>query len=121
MDAFLGTAPARCVLLVGGPGSGKGLLCSRLVATCGVAHMSTGNMLREEVEAGTPLGHSVAEIMQAGKLVPSATITTLSTLLARAVLLSAVRVLLAPLADCGRGEVQESVIKTNESQGSLHG
>lgn len=84
VDAFLGTAPARCVLLVGGPGSGKGLLCSRLVATCGVAHMSTGNMLREEVEAGTPLGHSVAEIMQAGKLVPSATITTLSTLLARA-------------------------------------
>jgi SpoVK/Ycf46/Vps4 family AAA+-type ATPase len=30
-DTFLGTTPARCVLVVGGPGTGKGMLCERLV------------------------------------------------------------------------------------------
>ena len=76
-DAFLGTHPARCCLVVGGPGSGKGVLCDRLVAECNVAHVSSGDMLREEVAAGTPLGKECAAIMERGDLVPSSTITTL--------------------------------------------
>lgn len=65
------------MLVVGGPGSGKGVLCERLIDECGVSHVSSGDLLREEVEAGTPLGKEVAEIMKNGDLVPSATITTL--------------------------------------------
>jgi adenylate kinase family enzyme len=56
---ILGSSPARAILVVGGPGSGKGLLCSRLVAECGVSHVSCGDMLREEVQRSTPLGIQV--------------------------------------------------------------
>ena len=76
-DAVLGDAPARIVLVVGGPGSGKGLLCERLSQECGVVHMSSGDLLRDEVERDTPLGREVADIMARGDLVSSAVITTL--------------------------------------------
>uniref|UniRef100_A0A6U3TGF9 EF-hand domain-containing protein n=2 Tax=Ditylum brightwellii TaxID=49249 RepID=A0A6U3TGF9_9STRA len=76
-DKVLGQNPARIVLVVGGPGSGKGLLCDRLVDECGVAHLSSGNLLRDEVARDTPLGRECAEIMARGDLVSSATITTL--------------------------------------------
>ena len=58
-DLILGKSPARVVLVVGGPGSGKGALCERLAAECGAVHLSCGEMLREEVESGTPLGLEV--------------------------------------------------------------
>jgi len=76
-DAVLGGAPARIVIVVGGPGSGKGILCERLVEECGVVHLSSGLLLRNEVERGTPLGKEVAEIMKRGELVSSAVITAL--------------------------------------------
>ena len=41
---------ARTILVVGGPGSGKGLLCERLARECATSHVSCGEMLREEVE-----------------------------------------------------------------------
>ena len=41
---------ARTILVVGGPGSGKGLLCERLVRECATSHVSCGEMLREEVQ-----------------------------------------------------------------------
>lgn len=47
-----------------GPGSGKGLLSERLVKECGVVHLSSGDLLRAEVEADTPLGRHVDEIMK---------------------------------------------------------
>ena len=59
------------MLVVGGPGSGKGALCERLVKECGIIHLSCGGMLREEVEANTPLGREVKEIMERGELVSS--------------------------------------------------
>ena len=49
-DRILGQAPARIVLIVGGPGSGKVALCERLAQECGAVHLSCGEMLREEVE-----------------------------------------------------------------------
>jgi len=76
-DKILGSAPAGMVLVVGGPGSGKGVLSKRLVEECGVVHISSGDLLREEVERDTPLGREVKEIMISGDLVSSAVIVTL--------------------------------------------
>ncbi len=76
-DLILGSSPARSILVVGGPGSGKGVLCSRLVAECGVSHVSCGDMLREEVSRDTPLGRQCAEIMCRGELVSSEIVITL--------------------------------------------
>ena len=76
-DALLASNPARSILLVGGPGSGKGTICKRLVAECGVSHVSCGDMLREEVAADTPLGKECSAIMQRGELVSSELIVTL--------------------------------------------
>jgi adenylate kinase len=76
-DKVLGDAPARIVIVVGGPGSGKGLLCNRLAAECGVIHLSSGTLLRDEVARDTPLGREVAEILKRGELVSSAVITAL--------------------------------------------
>jgi len=76
-DSVLGGAPARIIIVVGGPGSGKGILCERLVSECGVVHLSSGDLLREEVERGTPLGKEVTAIMERGELVSSAVITAL--------------------------------------------
>eukprot|EP00558_Chaetoceros_sp_UNC1202_P006123 CAMPEP_0197235974 /NCGR_PEP_ID=MMETSP1429-20130617/3273_1 /TAXON_ID=49237 /ORGANISM="Chaetoceros sp., Strain UNC1202" /LENGTH=343 /DNA_ID=CAMNT_0042694705 /DNA_START=257 /DNA_END=1288 /DNA_ORIENTATION=- len=76
-DSVLGGAPARIVIVVGGPGSGKGILCERLVEECGVVHLSSGDLLRDEVQRGTPLGRECAEIMKKGELVSSAVITAL--------------------------------------------
>ena len=76
-DRILGKAPARVILIVGGPGSGKGALCERLARDCGAVHLSCGEMLREEVEAQTPLGKEVSEIMARGDLVSSAVVTAL--------------------------------------------
>ncbi|KNC86615.1 hypothetical protein SARC_01244 [Sphaeroforma arctica JP610] len=50
-------------------GIGKGTLSQRLMETSGVGHISTGEMLRDEVEAKTPLGLEVASIMDQGQLV----------------------------------------------------
>ena len=76
-DDVLSGAPARIVIVVGGPGSGKGVLCERLVKECGVVHVSSGSLLRNEVESNTPLGKEVATIMARGELVSSAVITAL--------------------------------------------
>ena len=76
-DLVLGQTPARIVLVVGGPGSGKGILCSRMAKECNVVHLSSGEMLREEVEKGTPIGREVQDIMARGDLVSSALITAL--------------------------------------------
>ena len=76
-DTFLGGRPARIILVVGGPGSGKGVLSSRLVKECDVVHLSSGELLRDEVEKGTPLGRQVEETMKSGGLVSSAIMVTL--------------------------------------------
>jgi adenylate kinase len=76
-DMILGDAPARIVLIVGGPGSGKGVLSTRLERECGVVHLSSGDLLRDEVRKDTVLGREVSEIMARGELVSSAIIVTL--------------------------------------------
>jgi adenylate kinase len=63
------TAPMRIVFL-GPPGAGKGTQAQRLKDYLHVAHLSTGEMLREAEEADTKLGCEAARYMNAGKLVP---------------------------------------------------
>lgn len=58
------------VLLLGAQGAGKGTQAGRVAAEYGVPHISTGDMLREAVAAGTPLGERVRPIMEAGRLCP---------------------------------------------------
>lgn len=57
-------------MLLGPPGSGKGTQTERLVAEFGFTKISTGDLLREAVRNGTPLGVEAKGYMDAGKLVP---------------------------------------------------
>jgi adenylate kinase len=57
------------LVLLGAPGSGKGTQASRLTAELGVPHISTGDMLRAAVAAGTPMGLQAKAVMAAGQLV----------------------------------------------------
>jgi len=59
-----------CLILFGSPGSGKGTQAKLLRQGFGVAHISTGDMLRERVALGDGLGKRVAKVMAAGGLVP---------------------------------------------------
>ena len=54
----------------GGPGSGKGTQCTRIVERFGYTHLSTGDLLRAEVESGGERGQKIAQLMEEGKLVP---------------------------------------------------
>ena len=58
------------VFVLGGPGSGKGTQCARLSKLYGYAHLSTGDLLRDELKSGSALGLSLEATMKAGGLVP---------------------------------------------------
>ena len=60
---------ARSVFL-GAPGAGKGTQAKLVAAAARIAHISTGDMLRQQVAAGTALGQQAKTFMDAGKLVP---------------------------------------------------
>ena len=58
------------LILFGPPGSGKGTQSEKLVEKYGLIHLSTGNLLREEIAAKTPLGLEAKSFMDKGQLVP---------------------------------------------------
>ena len=58
------------LVLLGAPGAGKGTVAQELVAEFGVAHISTGDLLRAAVKGGTELGIQAKKYMDAGELVP---------------------------------------------------
>lgn len=57
------------IVVLGRQGAGKGTQCARLVDEFGIIHVSTGDMLRAAVAAGTPLGQKAEAVMKAGELV----------------------------------------------------
>ncbi len=58
------------IVIFGPPGSGKGTYASRLAPRLGVPHISTGDILRDEVKSGSELGKSISSYVSSGKLVP---------------------------------------------------
>lgn len=67
------------LVMLGPPGAGKGTQARQLRRRWDIPHISTGAMLREAVQAGTPLGREVAVIMESGGLIDDEVITRVVT------------------------------------------
>lgn len=65
------------VFVLGGPGAGKGTMCELAESQLGWTHLSTGDLLRAEREAGGPTAATINEFIAAGKLVPNEITVTL--------------------------------------------
>jgi adenylate kinase len=65
------------VLLVAPPGAGKGTQATKLADHFGVVHLSSGDLLRQEVRSGTAIGLTAADYLQRGDLVPDELIFTM--------------------------------------------
>jgi adenylate kinase len=65
------------LVLFGPPGAGKGTQAAKLTEKFSLVHLSTGDLLREEIKKGTPLGQEVKHLMERGELVPDATVIEL--------------------------------------------
>ena len=63
-------AGTKIIFVLGGPGSGKGTQCDRIVAKYKLTHLSAGDLLREESKSGLETGQTLDGIMKEGKLVP---------------------------------------------------
>jgi adenylate kinase len=65
------------LLIIGPPGSGKGTQSQRIALAFGMPHISTGELLRDAIRLGTPLGNDACECIAAGHLVPDALVNGL--------------------------------------------
>ncbi len=60
---------SKILFVLGGPGSGKGTQCEQIVKRYGYTHLSTGDLLREEVSSGSERGQQLKAVMESGALV----------------------------------------------------
>ncbi len=67
----------RTIILLGAPGAGKGTIAEGIRSSSPFVHVSTGDMLREAVKAGTPVGQKAEAFMKRGELVPDGVILAL--------------------------------------------
>jgi adenylate kinase len=65
------------IVMLGPPGAGKGTQCSLLGERLGISHISTGDLLREEIAAQSPLGQLANGVIERGELVPDETMTSI--------------------------------------------
>ena len=65
------------VFVLGGPGAGKGTMCELAESQLGWTHLSTGDLLRAERQAGGPTAATIEEFIAAGKLVPNEIVVSL--------------------------------------------
>jgi adenylate kinase len=63
------------VVLLGAPGAGKGTLAGALKDQLGVHHISTGDLIRAEIKAGSPIGLEIKRYVESGGLVPDEVVT----------------------------------------------
>ena len=61
---------AKNIILFGAPGAGKGTLAAKIKGFSPIVHISTGDLFRENISKGTPIGKKAKEFVDAGKLVP---------------------------------------------------
>ncbi|HKS36052.1 MAG TPA: nucleoside monophosphate kinase, partial [Verrucomicrobiae bacterium] len=64
----------RRIILLGPPESGKGTIAAQLQTELGLAHVSSGHLLRQEVESGSSVGKRAKGFLEKGELVPDATV-----------------------------------------------
>jgi adenylate kinase len=67
----------RRIILLGPPGSGKGTIAAQLQRESGLAHVSSGHLLRQEEERGSAVGKSAKVFLEKGELVPDETVLEL--------------------------------------------
>ncbi len=96
------------LILLGGPGAGKGTQAKRLVKLLGVPQISTGDILRAAVQSGSELGKRVASFMIEGKLVPDE------------VIIGVVKARLTE-ADCRNGFILDGFPRTTAQGEALEG
>ena len=65
-DIYVGMSGPKICFVIGGPGSGKGTQCEMLVAKYGLAHFSSGDLLRAEVASGSERGQNLNATMKEG-------------------------------------------------------
>ena len=67
------------IILLGPPGAGKGTQAARIIEKYNVPHISTGDIFRENIKEGTPLGQKAQEYMNKGELVPDSLVIEIAT------------------------------------------
>ena len=75
--AFLELLKTHSLTFSGGPGSGKGTQCDRICVRYGYTHMSSGDLLRNEVMSMTERGRKIYQLMSNGEQVPNSEVDQL--------------------------------------------